>query len=356
MARMARAAIIHIVIWSVSAFTRAVALESLRSGELQQVIDAAVTRVEKKDWTSLKQNHSFDTAVEVASCTADNEKWTWPTGNFKEATGLWRRVLESGELKVGAVRWQTIAANYFVDPPTGFWPAYLQMIVDEINYHYKTNIQVKRTYYDTSVMNVAAVAAGDMDVSEPYYYLSGFMDSRPRIEALDHSCITAGTHGHFFTKKDSGIENIDQLINEIATTDRRAVGFIGQGNYDSNKALLPDNVQEIFMVNSTYMENQVMNGQLVAGYDSESFPSDRERFNVFTSGIVAPRVFLFRMDKETQAQIGDDDTEPFVLAVLGLLAVLSVILSLLLGCMVYREKSGNPIFVHMLDKSRQTGL
>mmetsp|Transcript_27901 Transcript_27901/g.53097 ORF Transcript_27901/g.53097 Transcript_27901/m.53097 type:complete len:349 (+) Transcript_27901:97-1143(+) len=323
--------------------------ESLRSGELQRVIDAAVTRVEKVDWVTLVKENSFDTAVEVATCTPDDEKWTWPSGDVDTATGLWKRVLQSNELKVGAVRWQTVAANYFAEPPTGFWPAYLDKVMDQINAYYKTNIKVKRTYYENSVLNLAAVAAGAVDVSEPYYYISGFLDNNPRIEAMHHSCVTAGTQGHFFTKVTSSIGTMDELINEIDTTENKSVGFIGQGNYDSNKALLPESVQQTFVTNSTYMENQVEDGKLLAGYVSEGFPSDPDRFNVFPNGIVAPRVFLFRMDEGAKMESSNDDTEPAVLAVLVVLAVLGLVLALLLGFLVYKEKQGTPIFTQLKD-------
>lgn len=47
-------------------------------------------------------------------------------------------------------------------------------IAEKLSTHYGKTITVARTYYANSVLVNAAVAAGeDIDMSEPYYYLSG---------------------------------------------------------------------------------------------------------------------------------------------------------------------------------------
>ena len=102
----------------------------------------------------------------------------------------------------------------------------------------------------------------DVEVSEPYYYISGFHANKPRIEVLDFSCVTLGSSGHFFTKKDSGIETMDQLVAKILNTpssviSNRSVGFIGKGNFDSNSDLLPENVDAKIETNHSMIEEQV---------------------------------------------------------------------------------------------------
>lgn len=94
------------------------------SDHLQMAVDAALMELQgTSGWFhELRSTSGYPNAQSVYSCTADAAKWTYPTE--AEATGLLKRVLESGELKVAGVKWSVPgAADYKTDPdsPTGFW-------------------------------------------------------------------------------------------------------------------------------------------------------------------------------------------------------------------------------------------
>lgn len=264
---------------------------------------------------------------------------------------MFKRVLEEEELKVAGVRWENAGvANYMGEEPTGFWPEYLTAIVAEINAHYQTNIVINRMYYETSNLVVDAVGKGDADMSEPYYYVAGFYDTAPRIEAMHSSCVTVGTQGNFFVKADSGINTLEQLYDAIVNAAVPDVGFIGAGNAQSVSSILPSNTfYKDNIVNGSQLADQVVSGNLVAGYVSEGHPPQAERFTLIPTGIVAPRVVLFRKDEPTCADtVKETETDSGVIAGLIILAVAVLVLVATLSVLIVREKRGHPVFAPLL--------
>lgn len=332
------------------------------SMQLQEVIDAAMMMVPQEDVKSLVETKNYGTAEYVNTCTPADGKWPWPS--VDEATGLWKRVVETGELKVAAVQWSNFeVADYKTNPesPTGFWPEYLQKVVDQINNYYgdklPKKIQVKRTYFETSALVTDEVMRGEnVDVSEPFYYINGFNGNKPRIEVMDFSCVSLGSRGYFFTKKGSGITTLDDLVAQISAADdsqvsARSVGFIGKGNYDSNSAVLPASTAPQYLTNHTEMEQAVNNDPpgLVAGYLSEGFPPNmRDNFEVFPTGFMSPRVFLFRKEMPAEQESNDNNEGPLI-AGLCALSLTVLVLGVVLSLFIYRERRGNPFFQPLLD-------
>jgi purine nucleoside permease len=104
----------------------------------------------------------------------------------------------------------------------------MNAIVDKLSEAYGKKITLTRKYYANSVLVVDAVLSSkEVDMSEPYYYLSGFAANEPRIEAMGFSCVTAGTPSAFYVNNGSGISNMDELISAI-NKGSNLIGFIGQ--------------------------------------------------------------------------------------------------------------------------------
>eukprot|EP00958_Prasinococcus_capsulatus_P005827 scaffold561_cov306-Prasinococcus_capsulatus_cf.AAC.4 len=227
------------------------------------------------------------------------------------------------EEAAAAAQWSAPgAADYITDPsnPTGFWPEYLQAVVDKMGEYYGRAFTIQRAceaagrardsrvasllcsallcfalrcaggaglvwsglvwglsaaavllllwgwagsgvYYGDSRLVTAAVRDGEVDMSEPYYLLSGacaracapaapaagaasvssdaarrgtarggvagFVDNSPRIEVFDFSCVTAGTTSKFFAPVGSGITSVATLVAALEAGNK-AVGFIGE--------------------------------------------------------------------------------------------------------------------------------
>ena len=260
---------------------------------LSMAIDAAIMELQgQKGWFhELRASSGYPDAMSVYSCTPDADKWEYPSE--ADAKGVLARVLRTGTLRVAGVQWANGgAADYKTDPlnPSGFWPKYMDAIVSTMAAHYAKPISLERVYYVNSALVVDAVAqAEDVDMSEPYYYLSGFHGNTPRIESLAFSCVTAGLASSFFTPKGSGVTSVDELYTRLAGGPNRAVGFIGQGNYDAVSAMLPESVSPTYVTNSSDMVANVLSGALVAGYVSEGTPPSPELFDTFETGIVSPR-------------------------------------------------------------------
>jgi hypothetical protein len=353
-------------------------------------VDAAMMELQGANgwFTQLKTSTGYHNAMSVASCTPSTEKWGYPKA--ATATGLLKRVLDNGVLRVAGVKWSKGSqADYKTDPlnPTGFWPEYMKEIVAKLVAHYGKPIALKRVYYVSSVLVGDNVADGTDDMSEPYYYLGGFHDEMPRIEALAFSCITAGLPSYFFTKASSTITSTDKLYAALGGPNK-AVGFIGQGNYDSVSHLLPPSPAELatlFYTNSSDMEANVDSGALVAGYNSEGDDGtwDYDRFHLFETGIVSPRVALFRKPSPTcsanvetapelvkarddlataateTARLKDDldtkneDYDTLLTGSIVVLVILAVVLLLTASVIIHlirMEKKGSPLFMPLMSE------
>jgi len=277
-----------------------VADDPLSSVQLSEAIDACITRLlgTPKWFHNLKTKYSYVNAMYMTTCTPDEDKWQFPDAST--ATGLLKRVLETGEIKVAGVKWSSQVADYITNPdaPTGYWAEYMTEIMKIFNAHYGTNVQIKRSYYDTSVIVTQKVHDGVDDMSEPYYYISGFLGDKPRIELFDFSCVTSGTASSFYVSTSSTITTVDELNAEITRLSTTAapgkLGFIAKGNFDAVSNILAESAAPEYITDGNTLADQVAAGTLLAGYVSEGLPPNDARFRVFTTGIVSPRVVMFR--------------------------------------------------------------
>jgi len=327
--------------------------------QLTQAVDAALMELQaQQGWFhNLRTSTGYTDAMSVSSCTPDGNKWSYPSAS--EAVGLLKRVLDSGTIKVAGVAWGPYAAN--PQSPTGFWPDYMNAIAETMAAHYGQAIAVKRVYYENSVLVVQAVeSAVEVDMSEPYYYLGGYHESLPRMEALAFSCITAGTESHFYTNSDSSITSLEELYSHLESSSFRAVGFIGQGNFDAVSSILPTATQPLFFPNETEIVANVHGGALVAGYSSEGNPPEASSFHVFSTGIVSPRVALFHKDllwsdctaagETNTLAIRDDRSfhDSAVLISLIVVASVTLVLSLTMSLIIFKERMGKPLFMPLI--------
>jgi hypothetical protein len=335
-------------------------VDEFDSTQLSEAFDAAMMELQgAKGWfTQLKTSTGYHNAQSVNSCTP-GPQWKYPAAS--DATGLLKRVLDSGELRVAGVNWaRGDQADYITDPenPTGFWPEYLTEIVQKLSANYGKTITIRRTYYTTDPNGLGAsakvghaVADGVNDMSEPYYYLGGAHDGMPRIESLAFSCITAGLESFFFTKASSGIASTDALFTALNTGNNKAVGFIGSGNYDSVSHLLPADVTVTLVTNASVMEALVKDGALVAGYNSEGTTGDDAAFNLFATGIVSPRVALFRKPNPTcTATDKMDELQVGLVITLGVLAVVLLLTVSIVVHLIRMEKKGSPLFMPLMKE------
>lgn len=276
-----------------------IAEQDLNSDHLKSAVDTAITELTgQTDWfINLRTKYNFTAALQVLTCTADPEKWRYPPAD--EVTGFLAKVLRTGVVRVGGVQWaQPGVADYKTNPenPVGFYVDYLAQIMAKISANYNKPIAIERVYFENSDLCTAAVDKGTVDMSEPWYYLGGFVDTRPRIEAFSFSCVVAATASLFTVKADSGITNTDQLLAAMATGNKK-VGFIAAANFHTVSSKLPSNVEPQYILDGDeVIRAMIISGELVAGYNGEGVPGLDGEILRFETGIVSPRVALFRND------------------------------------------------------------
>jgi len=339
-------------------------VDPLSSIGLSEAVDAAiVSLLGQSGWLhNLRQTSGYTHPIEVTSCTPTASMWTWPSA--VDANGILARVLAAGEIRVAGVKWSKGgAADYKTNSevPTGFWPEYMNSIASQMGTHYGKSIKVKRVYYTTSDLVIAAVANGtDVDMSEPYYYLGGFHDSQPRIEALHSSCVTVATASAFSSTVASGLSSMDKLYEKIIAGPNRKVGFIGAGNYDAVSHVLPTNTEPTYITDSAELERQVDDGTLLASYISESNASTAGNRLVYETGVISPRVAFFHKDTvaecvhklalsdntltATNCATTDSKDDTLLGIVVIVLASVALLLTLMLGFLIIKERSGKPVF------------
>jgi hypothetical protein len=341
--------------------------DPLSSKALSEAVDASLMSLHgQSGWLhSLRHSTGYTHPIEVTTCTPKVSMWSWPSATSTD--GQLADVLLTGKLRVAGVKWSKGgAADYITDElaPTGFWPEYMHAIANTISSHYGKPITVQRVYYANSDLVTKAVASGTVHMSEPYYYLSGFHDNKPRIEALHTSCVTVATASAFSSTKASGIKSMDGLYDKIVQGPNRRLGFIGAGNYDAVSHVLPSNVEPVYITDSDMLEKAVDNGTLLASYISEGSASEAGTRFVYETGVVSPRVALFRQDdtkhcvhrsalaevaatgnqKEDSLGIEEDNCTLLVIVVI-ILAVATLMLTCLLGLLICKERSGRPLFM-----------
>jgi len=148
----------------------------------------------------------------------------------------------------------------------------------------------------------------------------------------------------------SGITTTDELYDAIVAGPNRAVGFTGQGNYDAMSSLLPTSVTPTFVTVDADIEANVLSGALVAGYISEGVTSNSSLFQAFETGIISPRVALFKKPNPTcTADTADEDglITGFVI-IIAVIAVIALLLAVVVVHLIRMEKKGSPLFKPLL--------
>lgn len=342
-------------------------VDPLSSKSLSQAVDAAIVSLHgQNSWLhNLRTSTGYTHPIEVTTCTPKISMWSWPSAT--NADGLLARVLSSGKIRVAGVKWALPpAADYKTNPasPTGFWPEYMNAIAGAMSTHYGKTIIVERIYYSNSDLVTKAVRNGtDVEMSEPYYYVGGFLDNKPRIESMHISCLTVATSSVFSSTTASGIKSVDELYAKITQGPNRRVGFIGAGNYDAVSHLLPATVQPIYITDAATLDARVADGTLLAKYISEATASSSATRFVYASGLISPRAALFRLDSvdscvaatALSAATGkkdddddDDDDKGIFMVVIVVLASVILLMTCLLTKIICLERSGQPMFMKPL--------
>lgn len=342
-----------------------IASDPLSSTDLRNAMDASLMQLfSNPGWfESLRVSNGYPDALQVMSCTPSEERWPFPDKD--SATGLLRRVLDTGELKVAGVQWvRGGQADYKSDPenPSGFWPSMMNDIVEKMSLAYNQNITIKRVYYSSSPLAIQKVEEGEeVDCSAPYYYLSGFHSNSPRILSHEFSCITAGTASVFYTKNNSGITTLKELYDKIEScpdydASCSTVGFIAEANYWAVSSMLPANTRPSYQYNATNsIDFNVQSGNYIAGYVSEGLPPNPETFHVFPTGSIDPRVILYRQDVtdsdgDTIINNGNDG----VTGALIVVAAVTLVLAVLLAWVIVKERRGSPLFMPLISSHSTT--
>jgi hypothetical protein len=294
------------------------------SYDLMRAVDAAIVRSHHAGdiLTAMNRAPPFQ-AVEAHNCRSDDPALV-PFPPAETATGLLRDVLDTRRLKILALGqdnerpdWND-DGNYQVDPPTGFWPTYMNLFMDHFRAEYG-DIALERVWVSPSA-DTRRVINGDVHMTEPYYVAENLYDGTGEMKKWSHrfGCIVMAYDKTFFVKTETVsitdaddpecAANLTTCINnrigqqisskavlntriDAATTETgRSIGFLSMGNYNSISPLLSNNVVPRIFTSTEEIYTALEAREIIAGMISGQ-PDDR--FHSFPTELVSPRAFQF---------------------------------------------------------------
>lgn len=158
---------------------------------VEEAIDAAIVRVISKGLPqSFAAAHPPFEMVNVLSCKGTPASFPFPNQTF------------TSPVKIGALGPYDWGEDgiYTVTPYVGYWPDYYNAIESEFSGQYGVGFQ--RVWYTTSTSLMNALAAGDIDATEPYWTVDSFHNGRGRKHLFEMSCLTMGYDSTFFTRRE----------------------------------------------------------------------------------------------------------------------------------------------------------
>jgi hypothetical protein len=179
------------------------------SRDLMEAVDAAVVRTHNKGELLQAQalNPPFQ-AVEVHTCRVDDPtKIPFPAA--ANATGLLKDVLQTKRLRILAYGdandkpdWQQ-DGNYQVEPPTGFWPTYMNMFMKHFQQAYGNDIKLERVWMTAGGTDM--LLNGTIHMTEPYYIYENLHADRLKKWSHRFGCIVMGYEQQFFSEGQSAL-------------------------------------------------------------------------------------------------------------------------------------------------------
>lgn len=163
----------------------------------------------------------------VYTCTPHSSFYKFPDAS--NATGSLRHLLDvyfifiemqTRELLAGGIEFDLIDGNYSANPPTGFWPEYIQSVVDELNNHYFPTDSKKITithklYGSDSEKCIDELQKGNIHLLQPYFVIGAFYQDAPRSEMTRVGCTSLGFESQFEVLLSTGVTDVNSLYNYL---------------------------------------------------------------------------------------------------------------------------------------------
>jgi len=175
------------------------------SRDLLEAVDAAVVRSHNAaDIRRAEERNPPFKAVEVHTCRSDDVSKV-PFPDSGTATGLLADVLANKRLRILSYGlpddkpdWHQ-DGNYQVDPPTGFWPDYMDSWMGHFREAYGSDIILERVWMTAG--GTDNVLNGTIHMTEPYYIYENLYNDRLKKWSHAFSCIVMGYEQQFFAMK-----------------------------------------------------------------------------------------------------------------------------------------------------------
>jgi len=298
--------------------------------DLMEAVDAAVVRTHHAgEVRKAESSNPPFRAVEIHTCRSEQPEMV-PFPAAENATGLLKDVLQTQKLRILAYGepntkpdWHA-DGNYTAEPPTGFWPDYMNYFMKHFKAAYGDNIQLERVWMKAG--GTEEVLSGRVHMTEPYYIHENFYNDELKKWNHGFSCVVMGYEQFFFAKQpgltvikdlDAADESCEKqlaackddrlkhqivsrnmLNEELETGSLKKMGFLSEANYNSVAPTLSDLVEPTYFTTTQDLYNAVDAGNVVAGLIS-GVPNENN-FTVFSTDMISPRSFQFMSGAESR--------------------------------------------------------
>jgi len=297
--------------------------------DLMEAVDAAVVRTHHAgDVRKAERSNPPFRAAEIHTCRSEEPELV-PFPVAESATGLLKDVLRKQKLRILAYGedknkpdWHQ-DGNYTAEPPTGFWPDYMELFMKHFRAAYGDDIQLERVWMQAG--GTEEVLSGRVHMTEPYYIHENFHNNELKKWNHRFSCVVMGYEQYFFAKRPSvtviddlgaaescemklaacKYERLNQQIvsramlnDALETGSLRKMGFLSQANYNSVAPILSDKVEPIIFTSSQEVFDAVTAGSVLAGLIS-GVP-DESNFTTFSTDMISPRSFQLMSSAESR--------------------------------------------------------
>eukprot|EP01068_Selenidium_serpulae_P002037 Selendium_serpulae@DN2137_c0_g1_i1.p1 len=193
----------------------------------------------------------------------------FPQEPLSEGDGL-RAVLDTEQLLISGMEadWGT-DGDYTVDPPQGFWPDYLRLVVTALNAEYKKNIQIVWMY--DQVSEVGGSVPATVDSSDIFFLLNGLVQgidsSTTRAAYYDVTCPAAVVDNNAITRTSDNIPDFGVLLLKLGSLPaaNQTMGVVSEANRDVVIGAFPPTVTWHIFNGDEELATSVADGTVYAG-------------------------------------------------------------------------------------------
>eukprot|EP01105_Mastigella_eilhardi_P009312 TRINITY_DN2204_c0_g1_i4.p1 TRINITY_DN2204_c0_g1~~TRINITY_DN2204_c0_g1_i4.p1 ORF type:complete len:641 (-),score=114.99 TRINITY_DN2204_c0_g1_i4:32-1954(-) len=254
------------------------------------------------------------TVVDVGDCLGKESAYSVP----ETPIGTLQHVLSSGKLTIGVVIGESYPLKVILPgsaDPTGALTDLERSVATWIYRQYSSVKPVIATYikYNSSAELLAALDAGEVDVTSNNAFVGGQYDGEARRNKFQASCSSVSTQLSLYVQKSLSVTTLPGFVEYLMahSAENVTVGALGTGNVQIAQSLLGVNVSVVLCENSTELFQSLLRVPRRVGIVPDYVPTVPPEFGELVEiplGVTISTCAFFRRDAYDAC--GDGELDP----------------------------------------------